>query len=1440
MSGKNLTFKLVMDADTKGFDAGTKASKDNWESFISLLKKEADGLKAASVETGKEVSKIVPDDLQKKADQAKGKLGEVAQAANALETQASQASGKIDGLGSELQDTANKANKAGFEIGGAIPGDAVQLAEMLGNKFFSAAKEIESLGDKSTISAGELRAMSSAGEQGLNELNLALKAAQAELVRLQSTDGTLQDIEIAKQRVLSIQDAINEASSAFNYYQGVAINAMKGVDGATQSAINQVQRFSAVDLTGVVGEAQTATRAIESMGDGASLSTKEIERIGSIGTNSINALERELLTARNAFSALEQSSEAVTLNEIKAAGDKVKGLEQAVDLTKSAFSEFNVKATTAMQGVSTSTDKASGSAKQAGHAIYEALGIKPPSVINDAIADLTRKLENFKANSKLPAEEVERVTKITEQQIEKLKSELNGVEPAAQKANSGVSVFSRGMDGAKFAVTALVGALATIGVGLGLRELAQAADSYTNLSARINIATSDGGNFQQAMAGVHQVALMTNSSLDATAGLFTKVNDVGKQMGMTQQQSLNLVKTINMAIQTGGGSAAASEAAITQFTQALQSGVLRGDEFNSIMEQAPGISKALAQSLGVTTGELRKMAENGELTSERVVKAVQSQATQIQETYNQFPTTISNALQKISTQWQILIGEMDQANGSSATVANALSVIADNLGILKVFFDDVAEGVGWFQDKLSEIDPSTIEAVRSTLSAVYDTIKTVISGMAGIAETAWSAFTSTLDAIAPLFNAIMGGKEEVSGLTTLFNVFKIALGVVSDAATGLNIGLKSLLAGIQFIAGGIYSLSAAVLDFLGFDDLAAQAQNASDALFRQAEKNGREANRLALESKSATQEAINDIRQTEDEANKERVAESQKTLNELKLQEEKHKADYKAISDERIQLEQQLHEARKTGNQAAIDQAVKGLAELDTKEKAYQAESQKITEAKIKAAQDWVNAQLAAADGTQKAADAATQKTLQTTLAAQGLKIEFDSTGKAIVKAMDDGAKATEGTANAADKARKAATALGLDLDVSLNRVSEKFAENGKNVNKFAAGLDDLGVTGKQAGDVTYQAWLKWLETAKSQAEIDMAKAKLQEFGDQGKVSTGQVEQGLIAIKMQAQKLPDDIDPVAESFKRLGIETKENLKLAAQQALMDFINVRDSGKATAEGVQKAYEKAAQSAAASGDAGRIAAVNAMNAGRNLEVQIDETGKATVKATDKANESLDSMRRSTDRVRDGVKGIEGSVHSATRAIDGAKSSTEEWADAVNKAKGEFDKAMKQQSKALGSLDNYDSYNRNDVISMLKSQGYDDKDAKKLAGNIWSQAMEADRDAKMASYGNSGVGGLDTLMRQMYDDAAAKGITTQHGTNKINELLRSINVASTGSSLSDYAPSIPSAPSVRDTGQPSKEVTYNFDFNGKQMKFSGPAGQESLMNELVSQLKIQAKST
>ncbi|HQZ60558.1 MAG TPA: tape measure protein, partial [Acinetobacter sp.] len=511
-----------------------------------------------------------------------------------------------------------------------------------------------------------------------------------------------------------------------------------------------------------------------------------------------------------------------------------------------------------------------------------------------------------------------------------------------------------------------------------------------------------------------------------------------KDMGKSQQFALEMTSTVTKAIQLGGSSTQEAEGAVTQFIQAMQGGVLRGEEFASVMEGGYGLAEALAKGLGVTTGELRKMAEAGELSAERVLTALGKQKAGIDAQYAEMPLTISNALQKITTSWQILIGEMDQANGASARVAQALSTIADNLGILKAFFDDVASGVGWFSEQLSNIDPSTIDALRATLGQAYETVKNLVSSIAGIAQTAWSAFSSALDAIAPLFNAILGGQGEVSGLATLFNVLRVAMGIVSDAATGLNIGLKLLLSGLQFLAGGIVALQAKVLDFLGFDELAKQSENASDRLFAQAEKNASEAKRIALESKSATVSAIEDIRKTESEKNAERIAENTQMLATLKAQEEKHVADYKVISDERIKLQQQLVDARKAGDQSAIDAALAGLAELDKKEKAYQAESKKISDEKIKAAQDWATAQIEAATKGGVALSDTAKKTIEAGVAAQGLAVEFDKTGKAIVKAIEQEAGTAVVSLDARlAQARKGAADLGLDLDVALNRVSE-------------------------------------------------------------------------------------------------------------------------------------------------------------------------------------------------------------------------------------------------------------------------------------------------------------------------------------------------------------------------------------------------------------------
>lgn len=121
---------------------------------------------------------------------------------------------------------------------------------------------------------------------------------------------------------------------------------------------------------------------------------------------------------------------------------------------------------------------------------------------------------------------------------------------------------------------------------------------------------------------------------------------------------------------------------------------------------------------------------------------------------------------------------------------------------------------------------------------------------------------------------------------------------------------------------------------------------------------------------------------------------------------------------------------------------------------------------------------------------------------------------------------------------------------------------------------------------------------------------------------------------------------------------------------MDYITIRDSGKATAEGVQKAYEKAAQAAAVSGDAGVIASTNAANAGRNLEVQIDSTGKASVKAMDELTDSNDKVRSSAERIGDGYR------HAGRVAREEAESASDAWTAAIAKARDEWNKEMKRQ--------------------------------------------------------------------------------------------------------------------------------------------------------------------
>ena len=297
-------------------------------------------------------------------------------------------------------------------------------------------------------------------------------------------------------------------------------------------------------------------------------------------------------------------------------------------------------------------------------------------------------------------------------------------------------------------------------------DLAQTADQVNNLQARLKLVTGEGESFSTAWAGVRDVALRTNSALEETGTLFSRLAQAGRDAGQSTDDAsanaLALTETINQAIQLSGAGAQASSAAITQLVQGLQGGVLRGDEFNSIMEQSPRLARALADGLGVTTGELRKMAEAGALTSDTAIHALKGQSDTVAAEFNKLPPTVGRALQDLSTQWTLYVAETDKATGASTAAATVINALAGNLQTIAGLLLDVGQaGAALAALKLAQHFLGIGAAAQGAAAAVAATNAQMVATGAAAASAATAASK---------FSVVLGGLRTFTlvGLVTNF------------------------------------------------------------------------------------------------------------------------------------------------------------------------------------------------------------------------------------------------------------------------------------------------------------------------------------------------------------------------------------------------------------------------------------------------------------------------------------------------------------------------------------------------------------------------------------------------------------------------------------------------------------------------------------------------
>ena len=266
---------------------------------------------------------------------------------------------------------------------------------------------------------------------------------------------------------------------------------------------------------------------------------------------------------------------------------------------------------------------------------------------------------------------------------------------AGDKAAAGVAEVKAGInafgDQVAKAKTQLL-AFLTINWASGkMQEIVQIADAWNMMSARLKLATAGSREYTVAQKELFAIAQRIGVPIQETATLYGKLQQAVRMLGGEQQDALSLTESISQALRISGASAAEAQSSLLQFGQALASGVLRGEEFNSVVENSPRLAKALADGLNVPIGRLRKLAEEGRLTADVVVNALMSQKDKLAAEYAQLPMTVSQAFTRLSNAFGQWISRLDESTGFTKKLAEALTWLSENLDTVMKWLGRIAE-----------------------------------------------------------------------------------------------------------------------------------------------------------------------------------------------------------------------------------------------------------------------------------------------------------------------------------------------------------------------------------------------------------------------------------------------------------------------------------------------------------------------------------------------------------------------------------------------------------------------------------------------------------------------------------------------------------------------------------------------------------------------------
>ncbi|WP_151744890.1 tape measure protein [Acinetobacter calcoaceticus] len=259
-----------------------------------------------------------------------------------------------------------------------------------------------------------------------------------------------------------------------------------------------------------------------------------------------------------------------------------------------------------------------------------------------------------------------------ERNARNLGNELNSIEKNGDFA-------TKSMDRMSVATRSLAGYMAgVVTIGSAISKM----DLYTGINNKLKLVTNNQEELNQAMDDTFAIAQRSASSWGAVNDVYSKYMSNAKTLNLTQEQTAKLTEITSKAVAISGSNAESAAAALFQYGQALDGGVLRAEEFNSLVDGAGGLLNAMAKGLGVTRGELRQMMLDGKLTGEVITKALLKAGDSVEQLYGKTNKTIAQSLEMLSNGITKFVGETGQGSGAAQSLAGSIQILAENLDLI--------------------------------------------------------------------------------------------------------------------------------------------------------------------------------------------------------------------------------------------------------------------------------------------------------------------------------------------------------------------------------------------------------------------------------------------------------------------------------------------------------------------------------------------------------------------------------------------------------------------------------------------------------------------------------------------------------------------------------------------------------------------------------------